>query len=148
MGLSCVRFFIIYSERGLDVMESLINQALAQKVWAVVGATQNKDKFGYKVYKTLKEHGYQAYPVNPFYDEIDGDKCYDNLSSLPEVPGVVSIIISPDRSEPFIREAAQIGCKFVWFQPGAERNDLVKLAQSLELKVISNACAIIEVGKG
>ena len=52
-----------------------IQQALDQKVWAVIGATDKTEKFGYKIYKCLKDHGYEVYPVNPNVAEIDGDKC-------------------------------------------------------------------------
>ena len=31
-----------------------IQQALDQKVWAVIGATHKTEKFGYKIYKCLK----------------------------------------------------------------------------------------------
>ena len=53
-----------------------IKDALAEKVWAVIGATHKTDKFGYKIYKCLKEHGYEVYPVNPNVTSIDGDTCY------------------------------------------------------------------------
>ena len=36
-----------------------IQQALDQKVWAVIGATHKTEKFGYKIYKCLKDHGYE-----------------------------------------------------------------------------------------
>ena len=52
-----------------------IKDALAEKVWAVIGATHKTDKFGYKIYKCLKEHGYEVYPVNPNVTSIDGDTC-------------------------------------------------------------------------
>lgn len=129
-------------------MDSLVDEALSRKVWAVIGATQNKEKFGYKVYKALKDHGYEIYPVNPFYDEIDGEKCYKNLSSLPKVPDVVNVIVSPDKSEGFIREASALGCEFIWFQPGAEGDALIKLCQALGLKTISNVCAMAQVNRG
>ena len=47
-----------------------IQQALDQKVWAVIGATHKTEKFGYKIYKCLKDHGYEVYPVNPNIAEI------------------------------------------------------------------------------
>ncbi|MDK2992679.1 MAG: uncharacterized protein PWP48_1912 [Clostridiales bacterium] len=124
-----------------------MNQALDRKVWAVVGATQNEKKFGYKVYKALKDHQYEVYPVNPFHDEIDGEKCYKNLSSLPMIPEVLDVIISPSKSEPFIKEASTLGCEFIWFQPGAESDYLINLSQDLGLKVISNVCAMFETNK-
>ena len=70
-----------------------IQQALDQKVWAVIGATHKTEKFGYKIYKRLKDHGYEVYPVNPNIAEIDGDKCYSSLSALPVVPAVVDFVV-------------------------------------------------------
>ena len=70
-----------------------IKDALAEKVWAVIGATHKTDKFGYKIYKCLKEHGYEVYPVNPNVTSIDGDTCYPSLSALPVVPGVVDFVV-------------------------------------------------------
>ena len=69
-----------------------IQQALDQKVWAVIGATHKTEKFGYKIYKCLKDHGYEVYPVNPNIAEIDGDTCYSSLSALPVVPAVVHLM--------------------------------------------------------
>ena len=40
-------------------------EALTKKVWAVLGATGRKEKFGYKIYACLRDHGYTVYPVNP-----------------------------------------------------------------------------------
>ena len=40
-----------------------IQQALDQKVWAVIGATHKTEKFGYKIYKCLKDHGYEYIPL-------------------------------------------------------------------------------------
>ena len=70
-----------------------IETALKQNVWAVIGATHKTDKFGYKIYKCLKAHGYEVYPVNPNITEIDGDTCYPNLSALPVVPAVVDFVV-------------------------------------------------------
>jgi hypothetical protein len=129
------------------VADNLVNEALNKRIWAVIGATPRKEKFGYKVYKALKDHQYEVYPVNPFYDDIDGEKCYKDLSSLPKVPEVVDVIISPDKSEAFVREAAMLGCEFIWFQPGAESDNLIKLSQDLGLKMISNVCAMFEANR-
>jgi len=49
---------------------------LEKKVWAVVGASDNPEKYGNLIYKKLKSRGYRVYPVNPNYETIDGDKCY------------------------------------------------------------------------
>jgi predicted CoA-binding protein len=52
---------------------------------AVVGATDDKIKFGYKVFAELKSKGFNIFPVNPGKDSIEGDKCYKSLGELPPV---------------------------------------------------------------
>ena len=67
---------------------------LEKKVWAVVGANQNPDKYGNMIYKKLKSKGYEVYAVNPLYDTVEGDPCYKDLSSLPKLPDVIDMVVS------------------------------------------------------
>jgi len=48
---------------------------------------------------------------------------------LPKIPEVVDFVISPDKSEKFIREAAELSCEYVWFQPGAESDEVINLSR-------------------
>ncbi|MGQ9744340.1 MAG: CoA-binding protein [Candidatus Bathycorpusculaceae bacterium] len=63
--------------------EEMIKAFLDEKVFAVVGASDPR-KYGYQVYKDLKNAGYEVYPVNPNAEEILGDKCYPSLENLPK----------------------------------------------------------------
>ncbi len=38
-------------------------EMLEKKVWAVVGATNNKEKFGYTIWNKLQDNGYEVYPI-------------------------------------------------------------------------------------
>src|SRR5262245_56238490 len=49
----------------------LIEEILSQRRFAVVGASRDRDKFGYKVFRALKVAGYAVYPVNPNAELID-----------------------------------------------------------------------------
>ena len=49
-----------------------------------------KDHGSNVVYKRLRERGYEVFAVNPNADEVEGDRCYHDLSSIPGgVDGVV-----------------------------------------------------------
>jgi len=115
---------------------------LGQKVWAVVGATQKTHKYGYKLYSHLKSKGYRVYAVNPAYTSIDGEKCYVDLSSLPEKPQVLSMVVSPKNGKPVIEEAAALGIKYAWFQPGSYDDELLELAEKLGIEYVQ-ACVLI-----
>lgn len=115
---------------------------LEKKVWAVVGANENPDKYGNMIYKKLKARGYKVYPVNPNYETIEGDKCYKNLSSLPEVPEVIDMVVSPKRGKEVIEEASNIGVKNIWLQPGTYDNQLMSLIDSKGLNAVQ-ACVLV-----
>jgi predicted CoA-binding protein len=124
-----------------------IHSMLALKVWAVVGATDNKEKFGYKIFKLLKDAGYKVFPVNPGLDVVMGEKCYPCLSSLPIKPDAVNFVVPPKVGEPIIAECAALGIKNVWLQPGANGDNVVNAAKNEELNIIHKSCILVEVRK-
>jgi predicted CoA-binding protein len=115
---------------------------LEKKVWAVVGANQDPEKYGNMIYKRLKAKGYEVYAVNPLYDTIEGDPCYKNLSSLPKTPEVIDMVVSPKRAKPVLEEAAKLGIKYVWFQPGTYDDEVMALAENLGLEAVQ-ACVLV-----
>ncbi|SNV68404.1 CoA-binding protein [Veillonella rodentium] len=121
-----------------------IETALEQKVWAVIGATHKTDKFGYKIYKCLKDHGYEVYPVNPNITEIDGDTCYQNLSALPVVPAVVDFVVPEAVGLAALDECHRLGIFTVWLQPGADKPSVVEKAKALGLHVIQD-CVLVQL---
>ena len=115
---------------------------LEKKVWAVIGANENPDKYGNMIYKKLKARGYKVYPVSPNYEVIDGDKCYPNLKALPEIPEVLDMVVSPKRGAAVIEEAAELGIKDIWLQPGTFNNELLELIESKGLNSVQ-ACVLV-----
>lgn len=122
-----------------------IKTMLSLKNWAVVGATQNKSKFGYKVMKRLLDHGYNVYPVNPAYGEIEGLKCYKSLEEVNEPIDVVDMIVNPKIGLQSIEEAAQKGIKYIWCQPGAADEELINKAKEKGLILAPNNCVLLEL---
>lgn len=124
-------------------MQELIKEMLNEKTWAVVGASNNVDKFGYKVLKKLSSEGYRVYPVNPKCDEIEGIRCYKSLKDLPETPVAVSVIVPPSVGLKILDDAVQAGIKRLWFQPGAESQEIIEKASELGLEIVYNNCVLV-----
>ena len=123
-------------------MQKLLNL----KNWAVVGATEDTSKFGYKVYKKLKGFGYNVYPVNPKFDEIEGQKCYHSILDITEDIDVISLIVNSKLGLEVIEIAKDKGIKNVWCQPGAESQELIDKAKAYDIKIIYNECVLVELG--
>ncbi|MHB1392505.1 MAG: CoA-binding protein [Clostridia bacterium] len=117
---------------------------LEKKIWAVIGANNDPDKFGNIIYKRLKSEGYSVYPVNPMYDKVEGDPCYPNLASLPHKPEVLDMVVSPKRGRAFIEEAAELDIKNIWLQPGTYDSELLALIKEKQL-VALQACVLVEL---
>jgi uncharacterized protein len=115
---------------------------LEKKVWAVIGANDNPDKYGNMIYKKLKAKGYKVYPVSPNYETIDGDTCYPNLKALPEKPEVLDMVVSPKRGYSVIEEAAELGITDIWLQPGTFNNELMELINNKGLNAVQ-ACVLV-----
>lgn len=115
---------------------------LEKKVWAVIGANDNPEKYGNMIYKKLKARGYTVYPVSPNYEEIEGDKCYKDISSLPETPEVLDMVVSPKRGMAVIEEAIKLGVKNIWLQPGTHNEQLIKFAEDNGLTTVQ-ACVLV-----
>ncbi|HEY9061716.1 MAG TPA: CoA-binding protein [Pseudobacteroides sp.] len=115
---------------------------LEKKVWAVVGANRRQEKYGNMIYCKLKNKGYEVYAVNPVYDEVEGDKCYKDLSSLPKVPEVINMVVSPKRGKVFLEEAARLGISYIWLQPGTYDDEIMKQIDDLGLKSVQ-ACVLV-----
>jgi hypothetical protein len=118
---------------------------LALQKWAVVGATQKKDKFGYKMFKSLLDNGNLVYPVSPKYDEIDGIKAYKSLKDIPYDIDVVGFIVNPTVGLELIQDVIDLGIKNIWMQPGTRDPKIVKIAIDNDINVVFS-CVMVELG--
>ncbi len=118
-------------------MNKLIADFVGKRTWAIVGATSDSTKFGYKIFYNLKNAGYDGknqrnfpvirnlvYGVNPKGGNLDSNKLYQNLSELMSVVKVrkvqVNIKISPSKPgdlvvdivvPPTVTEKVVVECK-------------------------------------
>lgn len=126
------------------VIREHIENAVDQRVWAIVGASNDRSKFGNRIYRNLRSAGYKVYAVNPTAETVEGDPAYPTLGDLPEKPAVADIVVPAAVGMSIADDAAQAGIEYFWLQPGAESPELIDHAQDLGLSVIHDACAMVE----
>jgi len=124
-------------------MQNDIDTALSQKIWAVVGVSNDPVKYGNKVYKHLKRAGYSVFAINPGLESIDGDPCYPCLAALPTVPNAVSVVVPPKITEQVISDCIDLGINKVWMQPGSESVEAIRHGEEHGIAVIHNRCVLI-----
>ena len=96
---------------------------------AVVGASRHEEKTAYAVPLQLKLHGWRVIPVNPYADEIWGERCYHSLAEVPVPIDLVNVFRPSEQATDVVRQAVAVGAKAVWLQQGivSERSGLALL---------------------
>ena len=129
-----------------------INQAaaafLASKRVAVTGVSRTPRAHGSNnVYRRLRERGYQVFAVNPNTDQVEGDRCYQDLKSIPG--GVEAVVIGtrPEIAEDTMRECAELGITRVWMHRGPGAGSVSAAATSYGrahgIAVIDGGCPLM-----
>ncbi len=131
----------------MSTLIETVNDFLAQKRIAVAGVSRSGEAAANAIYKKLRDAGYQVFPVNPNASEIEGDRCYANVSSIPgSVDGVV-IATSPQVTEQIVRECAEAGVPRVWmhrsFGEGSVSSEAADFCRNHNITVIPGGCPMM-----
>jgi hypothetical protein len=86
---------------------------------AVTGVSRQPGSHGGNVvYRRLRDRGYEVFAVNPNAGEVEGDRCYPDLRSIPG--GVEAVVIGtrPEQAPGTVRECVDLGIQHVWMHRG------------------------------
>jgi len=128
------------------VTKAMIERFFQHSALAVAGVSRDSRKFGFMVYKDLKQKGYRVYALNPNAAQIGGDDCYPSVQAVPETVGGLVVVVPPTRALQVIEEAVQAGVRSVWLQPGAESHEVLALCASGGVEVIYDECIMMHAG--
>jgi uncharacterized protein len=120
-----------------------INEFLDSQPIALVGVSRNPKKFGYAVFKEMKEKGMKIIPVNPLADEILGEKSYPSVKEIPsDVKGII-VLTKKDRTASVIREAKEKGIKNIWIQQMADSKEALDELKGSDINYITGECILM-----
>jgi len=116
---------------------------------AVVGLSRDPDKPSYRVAQYLQSVGYRIIPVNPFVDEVLGEKSYKSLLDVPEAIEVVDIFRPAEAVPAIVEEAIQLknrvgSPKVVWMQLGIVNEEAARRAKEAGFTVVMDRCMMRE----
>jgi uncharacterized protein len=112
---------------------------------AVVGMSPTEGKPSNYVPKYLIEKGYNVIPVNPFYDEILGNKSYPKVSDIPHQVDIVDIFRKSEDVLPVVQDAIlKNGIKVIWMQLGIYNREAKEIAEKRDISVIYDRCILKE----
>jgi uncharacterized protein len=116
------------------------------KTVAIIGASNDRAKFGNKAVRAFLRQGYTVFPVNPNEDQVEGLPAFRNVRDVPVRPEKISVYVPPAVLRQVLPDIAARGCDELWLNPGTESDEVLAEAERLGLKVIQ-ACSILGVGE-
>ncbi|MFH1207836.1 MAG: CoA-binding protein [Patescibacteria group bacterium] len=116
------------------------------KTIAIIGASNNPDKFGNKAVRAYQKQGWTIYPINPKEVMIGGLRAYQSVLDAPLPIDRISLYVPSDVGLAIINDIAQVHPKEFFINPGAESDELIAQAKKLGLEPIL-ACSIREIGE-
>jgi predicted CoA-binding protein len=111
---------------------------------AVVGLSSSPGKASYRVAAYLKHAGYRVIPVNPYSDEILGERSYPDLEAIPDAIDVVDIFRPSEQVIPIVEDAIRIKAKAVWMQLGITNQIAAEIARAAGVEVVMDRCMKVE----
>ena len=115
------------------------------KTVAIIGASNDRAKFGNKAVRAFQQQGFTVYPVNPNETEVEGLKVYAKITDVPIRPEMVSVYVRPNVLLELLPDIAARGCDELWLNPGTESPEVLAEAERLDLNTIQ-ACSIVGIG--
>lgn len=115
------------------------------KTVAIIGASNNRAKFGNKAVRAYAQQGHRVFPVNPHEATVEGLPAFKTIADVPVRPQMISVYVPPPLLLSLLPEIAAKGCDELWLNPGTESDEVLAAAERLGLNVIQ-ACSILGVG--
>ena len=124
-------------------------QILAESaVIAVVGASRDPEKPSHTVPLQIQRHGWRIIPVNPYADELFGEKVYRSLADIPEKVDLVDVFRPAADAVEVVREAVAIGAPAVWLQLDIVSPEARRIATEAGIDYVEDRCLAVERAVG
>ena len=129
---------------GIDVSRKSAKEILeAATTIAVIGASRDPSKAGGSVPAGLQRRGFRIIPINPFADELFGERVYRSLSEVPMKIDIVDVFRPAADAPEIARQAVAIGAKALWLQLDIRSEEARHIAEAAGLDYVEDECTAV-----
>lgn len=108
---------------------------------AILGASENPERYSHMAFHALKKHGYHPVPVNPFIGMLDEAPVVGSLKEVGTHIDTLTVYVNPRVSDELREDILALHPKRVIFNPGAENYDLENELKNAGIHVVE-ACTL------
>ena len=131
----------------MNDLDRRIEAFLSSPTFGVVGASNDRQKYGNKVLRVYLQNNRKAIPVNPKEKIVEDIETVASVNDLPAEVESISIITPPQITENIVKAAIAKGIKNIWMQPGAESAAAILECEKNDINIIAGGpCILVVLG--
>ena len=128
----------------MPTLREAAEEFLTHRRIAVAGVSRDSKQPANLIYRRLRSHGYEVFPVNPNADRVEDDDCFASVTAIPGgVDGVV-VATAPTVTERVVADCARAHVARVWIHrglgPGSSSDAAVAYCREHGISVIPGGC--------
>lgn len=118
-------------------------QFLACKRIAFFGISRSEQKMGNSIFRSMRDHGFELYPIHTEMLEFEGLPCYSSLELIEPVVEGILVNVSPEKGLSILQQAKNLGIKNIWMQQGAESKEAIRYANENGICQVTGTCILL-----
>jgi predicted CoA-binding protein len=130
------------SDEGLRLRAILENNDTI----VVVGLSRDPAKDAHAVPARLQRAGWRIIPVNPYADEILGERVYRTLADVKaagEPVELVEVFRPSGEAAEMARQAVEVGARTIWLQEGIVSAEARAIAEKAGMDYVDDRCMAV-----
>jgi predicted CoA-binding protein len=118
------------------------------EVIAIVGASRDPRKPAHSVPLQMQRYGWHIIPVNPYADELFGEKVYRSVADIPHPVDLVTVFRPSQDAAEVVRAAVAAGAPAVWLQLDIRSAEGRRIATEAGIDYVEDRCLAVERAVG
>lgn len=103
------------------------------QVFAVIGLSDQSEKYSYKIYQCLKALGKEVYGISKRLKVLEGECVYASLKDIPCDIDVAVFVVAPKYGSEYVLECKEKSVSYLWLQPGTYDDDLIEQIEATHI---------------
>ena len=114
---------------------------------AVIGASNNPERYSHQAVTLLAQNGHTPYPVHPSLDSVAGHRAYPSIGAITAKIDAVTVYLSPRNQHTLGADILASNAPRVIFNPGTENPPLAAALRQAGVDVVE-ACTLVMLRTG
>ncbi|MFP4163887.1 MAG: CoA-binding protein [Chitinispirillaceae bacterium] len=118
-----------------------------ERTVVILGASNREDRYSYKAFRMLKEHGFRVVPIHPALSDIEGVEVKASLDYVDQKVDTVTLYVGPKRLPDLLPAIVSLSPRRVVFNPGTELPEAQEELKSKGIEVVEG-CTMVMIRNG